>query len=95
MSETIKQPAQLASQQTQPNYRRVSRSYHDGKSPAAWVGAMGTLAGFVIGTVGFLTMQVPVIVTAGVVILASLIATLMLRAFGFGEAVGYDGRRRS
>jgi len=95
MSSVAKQDPKLPSQQTQPNYRRVPQSYHDGKSPAAWVGAMGTLAGFVIGTVGFLVMSLPVIITAGIVIALSLIATVALRSMGYGEALGYDGRPRS
>ncbi len=95
MTTVSKHDVKLPSQQTQPVYRRVPRSYHDGKSPAAWVGAMGTLVGFVIGTVGFLMGSLPVIIVAGIVIAVSLIGTLILRGFGYGEAVGYDGRPRS
>lgn len=95
MGTVAKSDQKLPSQQTQPSYRRVPRTYHDGKSPASWVGSMGSLAGFVIGSIGFLIMQVPVIVLGGVVVLVSLIATIMLRSLGFGEGTGYDGRMRS
>lgn len=95
MTDVAKKNATLPSQQTQPDYRRVPQSYHHGKSPAAWVGSMGSLVGFVIGAVGFLVPSVAVVVAGGVVIALSLIATVILRGFGYGEAVGYDGRPRS
>ena len=95
MSDVVKKDAKLPSQQTQPDYRRVPQTYHDGKSPAAWAGAMGSLAAFVVGAVGFLLMNVSVIVVAAVILALSGVATLVLRGLGYGEAVGYDGRPRS
>ncbi len=95
MSAVVKKDDLLPSQQTQPDYRRVPQTYHDGKSPAAWAGSMGTLAGFVVMAVGFLMMSVPVIIASFVIIAVALVATIAMRAMGYGEAIGYDGRPRS
>ena len=82
MSDVVKKDAKLPSQQTQPDYRRVPQTYHDGKSPAAWAGAMGRAA-HAANAMAF------------VILALSGVATLVLRGLGYGEAVGYDGRPRS
>ncbi len=73
-------PAPLPSQQTQPTYRRTPRAYHHGRSPAAWVGSMGTLAGSVVAF----------LVLAGG---SPRWLTVVLRRLGYGEGIGYRGER--
>jgi hypothetical protein len=70
---------------TEPQLRREPREYHHGATPASWVGSMVALAGSVIGTIGFLASSVPVIVAGFVIIGLALIATVMLRALGYGQ----------
>lgn len=66
--------------------------YHHGRSPAAWAGVLISLAGFFVGSIGFLIGPGPditphwVVVGVGaVVVLVGFIATLVLRAVGLGN----------
>jgi hypothetical protein len=70
---------------TEPQLSREPREYHHGGTPASWVGSMVALFGAVIGTIGFLANSLPVIVAGFVIIGLALIATVMLRALGYGQ----------
>jgi hypothetical protein len=85
MSDVAKRQTPPPSALTEPQLRREPREYHHGASPASWIGSMVALAGSVIGTIGFLGNWLPVIVAGFVIIGLSLIATVMLRALGYGQ----------
>jgi hypothetical protein len=53
---------------------------------------MVALAGSVIGTIGFLANSIPVIVVGFVIIGLALIATVMLRALGYGQPAEHQAK---
>lgn len=64
-----------------------TKHVHHGRTPAAWVGSLLALAGFVIGGIGFVIPPHPnwiVVVIGAVLLVASLVATVVLRKLGFG-----------
>lgn len=85
MSDVAKRQTPLLSTITEPQIKREAREYHHGGTPASWTGSMVALAGAVVGTIGFLVASVPVIVAGFVIIGIALIATVMLRALGYGQ----------
>ena len=85
MSDVAKRQTPPPSALTEPQLRREPREYHHGATPASWIGSMVALAGSVIGTIGFLAASTPVIVAGFVIIGLALIATVMLRALGYGQ----------
>ncbi|HSN12331.1 MAG TPA: HGxxPAAW family protein [Propionibacteriaceae bacterium] len=94
MSDVAKGQSPRPSTLTEPSLRRhQTREYHHGRSPASWVGSMTALAGALIGTVGFFVGSFGVIVTGFVVIGLALVATVMLRALGYGQATDDQGAR--
>lgn len=83
-------PAQVEprlSEMTEPRLRRQPTEAHHGKTVASWTGAMLTLLGAIIGTVGFLLPSRPVVIAGFVVVAVALIATVTLRALGFGQPI--------
>lgn len=74
------QPSETARAQA-----KQPRSYHHGRTPAAWAGSSIALVGFLTMAVGFLLgPNRPVIyVGAGVVVLA-LVVTAVMRKLGYG-----------
>ncbi|HET7725474.1 MAG TPA: hypothetical protein VFK68_12595 [Propionibacteriaceae bacterium] len=86
MSDVAKRQSPRPSTLTEPSLRRhTPREYHHGRSPASWVGSMTALAGAIIGTIGFFVASFGIIVTGFVVIGVALVATVALRALGFGQ----------
>lgn len=85
MSDVAKRQTPPPSALTEPQLRREPREYHHGGTPASWIGSMVALAGSVIGSIGFLAESTPVIVAGFVIIGLALIATVMLRALGYGQ----------
>ncbi len=77
------------STQTEASMRRQTREYHHGTSPAAWVGSMTALLGFVVGSIGFLLGNRGVIIAGFVVVGIALIATVILRSLGYGNVIGH------
>ena len=85
MSDVAKSQTPPPSTLTEPKLTREPREYHHGRSPASWVGSMTALVGAVVGTIGFLAGVVGVIIAGFVIIGISLIATVTLRAMGYGQ----------
>ena len=85
MSDVAKRQTPHTSALTEPQLRREPREYHHGGTPASWIGSMVALFGAVVGTIGFLANSLPVIVAGFVIIGLALIATVMLRALGYGQ----------
>jgi hypothetical protein len=86
MSDVAKSQTPPPSSLTEPKLTRVPREYHHGRSPASWVGSMTALAGALVGTIGFLAGAVGVIVAGFVIIGVALVATVLLRSMGYGQA---------
>ncbi len=93
MSDVTKRQSPRPSTLTEPSLRRQPREYHHGRSPASWVGSMTALAGALIGTIGFFVSSFGVIVTGFVIIGVALVATVILRSLGFGQAVDAEEDR--
>ena len=92
MSDVAKRQTPPPSALTEPQLRREPREYHHGATPASWIGSMVALAGSVVGTVGFLAESMPVIVAGFVIIGLALIATVMLRALGYGQPAEHQAK---
>ncbi|MGV8848569.1 MAG: HGxxPAAW family protein [Propionibacteriaceae bacterium] len=92
MSDVAKRQTPPPSAMTEPQLRREPREYHHGSTPASWIGSMVALAGSVIGTIGFLANSIPVIVVGFVIIGLALIATVMLRALGYGQPAEHQAK---
>ncbi len=86
MSDVAKKETARPSTLTEPSLRRTPRQYDHGRSPASWAGSMTALAGGVVGTVGFFVGSFGVIVAGFVIIGLALVATVLLRALGYGQA---------
>ena len=91
MSDVAKRQTPPPSTLTEPTLTREPREYHHGRSPASWVGSMTALAGAVVGTVGFLGAWIGVIVAGFVIIGIALVATVLLRSLGYGQATTDEG----
>ena len=93
MSDVAKSETPPPSTVTEPTLTREPREYHHGRSPASWVGSMTALAGAVVGTIGFLAGVVGVIIAGFVIIGVALIATVLLRSMGYGQANPEEGTK--
>lgn len=76
------------------NRRRshVLKEVHHGRTPAAWAGAIMALIAFIILTIGFLTgpgdfpsINIPISVAGGIVLLAAPIVGGIMSKLGFGQ----------
>lgn len=57
---------------------------HHGMTPAAWTGSIFTFIGFVIGCVGVVLINYPLMIVGGAVLVLAVVAVLVLRAAGLG-----------
>ena len=65
---------------------RTPKYYHHGRSPAAWAGSVVAAVGFVIVTVAaMLGPNWPLVIIGGAIVLLAGIATMVLKAMGFGQ----------
>jgi len=60
---------------------------------AGSVGVMTALVGGIVGTIGFLAGSVGVIVAGFVIIGVALVATVLLRSMGYGQANAGEGEK--
>ncbi|NNG19016.1 hypothetical protein HJ590_05395 [Naumannella sp. ID2617S] len=72
--------------------RTTVKHVHHGKTPAAWAGAMIALVGFLVATVGFLvgpggfpSINIPISVAGGVIMLAAPIVGGIMNRVGLGQ----------
>ena len=93
MSDVAKRQTPPPSTLTEPKLTREPREYHHGRSPASWIGSMTALVGSVVGTIGFLAGSVGVIVAGFVIIGVALVATVLLRSMGYGQANTGEGEK--
>jgi len=93
MSDVAKRQALPPSALTEPKLTREPREYHHGRSPASWIGSMTALVGGIVGTIGFLAGSVGVIVAGFVIIGVALVATVLLRSMGYGQANPTEGEK--
>jgi hypothetical protein len=93
MSDVAKSQTPPPSSVTEPTLTREPREYYHGRSPASWVGSMTALAGAIVGTIGFLAGVIGVIIAGFVIIGVALIATVMLRSMGYGQAKPTEGEK--
>ncbi|HET9650381.1 MAG TPA: DUF202 domain-containing protein [Microlunatus sp.] len=64
-----------------------AKHVHHGRTLAAWVGSIVALVGFIVGGIGFVIPPHPnwiVVVIGAVLLVASLVATVVLRKLGHG-----------
>ena len=65
---------------------QTPKYYHHGRSPAAWTGSVIAAIGFVVAAVGSLTGPSWVItIVGGAIILLALLATMVMKAMGYGQ----------
>ena len=93
MSDVAKRQTPPPSTLTEPKLTREPREYHHGRSPASWIGSMTALVGGIVGTIGFLAGLVGVIVAGFVIIGVALVATVLLRSMGYGQANPTEGEK--
>lgn len=93
MSDVAKRQTPPPSTLTEPKLAREPREYHHGRSPASWIGSMTALVGGIVGTIGFLAGSVGVIVAGFVIIGVALVATVLLRSMGYGQANAGEGEK--
>ena len=93
MSDVAKRQTPPPSTLTEPELTREPREYHHGRSPASWIGSMTALVGGIVGTIGFLAGLVGVIVAGFVIIGVALVATVLLRSMGYGQANAGEGEK--
>lgn len=93
MSDVAKRQTPPPSTLTEPKLTREPREYHHGRTPASWIGSMTALVGGVVGTIGFLAGSVGVIVAGFVIIGVALVATVLLRSMGYGQADTDEGAK--
>ena len=93
MSDVAKRQTPPPSTLTEPKLTREPREYHHGRSPASWIGSMTALVGGIVGTIGFLAGLVGVIVAGFVIIGVALVATVLLRSMGYGQANAGEGEK--
>jgi hypothetical protein len=93
MSDVAKRQTPPPSTQTEPKLTREPREYHHGRTPASWIGSMTALVGGIVGTIGFLAGSVGVIVAGFVIIGVALVATVLLRSMGYGQADTDEGAK--
>jgi hypothetical protein len=74
------------------NRRHVVKEFHHGRTPAAWTGSMMALIAFVILTVGFLagsgdfpSINVPISIAGGIVLVLAPIVGGVMNKLGFGQ----------
>jgi hypothetical protein len=61
-----------------------NKHIHHGRTPAAWVGSMIALLGFLVGAAGLVFGSWPVFWAGMVILVISLIATVVLQKMGMG-----------
>ena len=93
MSDVAKRQTPPPSTLTEPKLTREPREYHHGRSPAGWIGSMTALVGGIVGTIGLLAGSVGVIVAGFVIIGVALVATVLLRSMGYGQANAGEGEK--
>ena len=93
MSDVAKRQTPPPSTLTEPKLTREPREYHHGRSPASWIGSTTALVGGIVGTIGFLAGSVGVIVAGFVIIGVALVATVLLRSMGYGQANAGEGEK--
>jgi hypothetical protein len=93
MSDVAKRQTPPPSTLTEPKLTREPREYYHGRSPASWIGSMTALVGGIVGTIGFLAGSVGVIVAGFVIIGVALVATVLLRSMGYGQANAGEGEK--
>lgn len=57
---------------------------HHGRTPAAWAGSALAFLGFLIGCVGVVLINWPLVIVGAAVLVLALVAVLVLRAVGLG-----------
>lgn len=75
------------------NRRRTTvKEYHHGRTPAAWAGSMLALIAFLVLTAGFLSgpgpfpsINVPISIAGGVLLVLSPIVAGVMRQMGYGQ----------
>lgn len=61
-----------------------TKHVHHGRTPAAWAGSMIALVGFIVGAIGMMMLNAPVVIFAGVLFLVAIITTVALQKMGKG-----------
>lgn len=64
----------------------VGRSYHHGRTPAAWAGAIIAAVAFTLGSIAFLFANWGLVWIAAVLLVLSLVVGGVLRRLGYGQS---------
>ncbi|MFT3886890.1 MAG: HGxxPAAW family protein [Arachnia sp.] len=65
---------------------RTPKHYHHGRSPAAWVGSIGSSIGFVLAAAGaIMGPNWAIAITGGALILVACLTTMVMKVMGYGQ----------